>query len=157
MAEQARWGSIAETHPNSALRAVLANRASGPDQQPTADQQHKLHRKHLEESDVEPDRGPDEHQREHTSELSPAERTRSPRRSGDGLAHEKQQPWTINLGKDLSKSKTDQDGTACCYHAPDASPGPPAPRTPFGGPDPALTPESMFPQPGWKKDGLRKG
>ena len=156
MAEQARWGSIAETHLNIALRAVLGNRASGPDQQPMADQQHKLHRKHLEEPDVEPDRGPDEHQREHTSELSPAERTRSPRRSGECSAPGTEQLWTINLGQGPRESKTGKDATPGPYHDPDAL-GPPAPATPFGGPDPALTPTEMFTQAGWNTDKRHTG
>ena len=151
MAEQASRPSSAETQQQETLHEALPfHRASGPDQQPRAHQ-------HLDEPDAERHLGPDEHQREHTSELSPAERTRSPRRSGDGSAQEKQQPWTINLGKGPSKSKTDQDGTPCRYHEPDAIPGPPAPATPLGGADPALTPPWMLTPAGWNKDGRRTG
>ena len=153
VADQASGPASGETQQQETLhKEEPFHRASGPDQQPRA------HR-HWGEPDAERPLGPDEHQPEHTSELSRAERTRSPR--GEGLAHETQQPFTINLGKDLgeavSKSKTDRDGPACCYHAPDASQGQPAPRAPLGGKDPQLTPEWMFQEPGWTKDGARKG
>ena len=151
MADQASGPASGETQQQETLHKALPfHRASGPDQQP------RDHR-HWGEPDAERPLGLDEHQREHTSELSPAERTRSPRRSGECSAQGTEQPWTINLGKGPSKSKTDQDGTPCRYHEPDAIPGPPAPATPLGGPDAALTPPWMFPQPGWKKDGLRTG
>ena len=150
-ADQASGPASGQTQQQETLHKEEPNhRASGPDQQPGA------HR-HGGEPDAERPLGPDVP--EHTSELSRAERTRSPR--GEGFSHETQQPFTINLGKDLgetlSKSRTDRDGTAWCYHAPDASQGQPAPPTPLGGKDPALTPESMFQKPGWTKDRVRQG
>ena len=159
--------------------ALHFNRASGPDQKPMADHQHKPDLKHLEEPDVEPDWGPDELQREHTPELSTAERTRSPRRSEEGSAQgQEQQPLTIKFeGKGQSKSKTDKDayydrvpglpapGTPFRYHEQDKGqsngknkdkdayydmiPGPPAPGTPFVFPDQVRTPEWMCQGPVW--------
>ena len=126
VADQASGPASGETQQQETLhKEEPYHRASGPDQQPGA------HR-HWGEPDAERPLGPDVP--EHTSELSRAERTRSPR--GEGFAHETQQPWTINFGKDL---------------------GEPAPNTPLGGKDPQLTPEWMFQKPSWTKDGVRKG
>ena len=150
MAEQASRPSSAETQQQETLHEALPfHRASGPDQQPRAHQ-------HLDEPDAERHLGPDEHQREHTSELSPAERTRSPRRSGECSAPGTEQLWTINLGQGPRESKTGKDATPGRYHDPDAL-GPPAPATPFGGPDLALTPPGMLTQAGWNTDGRHTG
>ena len=151
MAEKASWPSSSGTQQQESLQEALHfNRASGSDHKARADHQHKPDLKHP---------GPAERQRQHTPELSTAERTRSPRRSEEGSAQgQEPQPLTIKFeGKGPSKSKTDQDGTPCRYHEPDATPGPPAPATPLGGADAALTPPWMFPPAGWNKDGRRTG
>ena len=136
MAEQASRPSSAETKQQETLHEALPiHHASGLDQKPRA--------------------GADG-TREHTSQLSPAERTRSPRRSGECSAPGTEQSWTINLGQGPRESKTGKDATPGPYHDPDAL-GPPAPATPFGGPDLALTPTEMFTQAGWSTDKRHTG